>query len=93
MRILQERLTALMAVLFLALALTQAESPAAIIASVAVVALVAVMAGLVVGSRELTVGSRARAHRDALTAQPAPAHPSTAGRPRTRAPSTGILAA
>ena len=91
MRILQERLVAIAAVLFLVLALT--TEPAAIAASVAAVLIVAMVAALVTGSRELTVGSRAHAHRDALTTQPSPAHPSTAGRPRTRAPSMAVTAA
>ena len=91
MRILQERLVAVAAVLFLVLALT--TEPAAIAASVAAVLIVAMVAALVTGSRELTVGSRAHAHRDALTTQPSPAHPSTAGRPRTRAPSMAVTAA
>ena len=91
MRILQERLVAVAAVLFLELALT--TEPAAIAASVAAVLIVAMVAALVTGSRELTVGSRAHAHRDALTTQPSPAHPSTAGRPRTRAPSMAVTAA
>ena len=91
MRILQERLIAVTAVLFLVLALT--TEPAAIAASVAALLIIAVVAALVTGSRELTVGSRARAHRDGLTTQPAPAHPSTAGRPRTRAPSMAVTAA
>ena len=94
MRSLLERLTALAAVLFLALAFTQAESPVAIIATVAAVVLItSAMAALVTGSREMTVGARAHAHREALSTLPAPAHPSTAGRPRTRAPSMAVSAA
>ena len=91
MRILQERLIALTAVLFLALALS--TQPTAVVASIAAVLIIAAVAALVTGSRELTVGSRAHAHRDALTTQPSPAHPSTAGRPRTRAPSMAVPAA
>lgn len=87
-----ERLAALTAVLFLALAVTQVTSPALIIASVATVILIAAMATLVTGSREMTVGARAHAHREALSTMPAPSHPSTAGRPRTRAPSTVVTA-
>ena len=86
-----------MAVLLLALALTPPASPTAVIASIATLVLVTAVAvrfgALVVGSREMTVGSRAHAHREALTALPAPAHPSTAGRPRTRAPSMVVPAA
>lgn len=90
MRILLERLTALSAVLFLALALT--TEPAAIVAAVATVVLITAAAALVVGAREMTVGARAHAHREAMTSLPAPAHPSTAGRPRTRAPSMAVPA-
>ena len=90
MGILLERAAALAAVLFLALALT--TEPAAIVAAIATVVLITAMAALVVGSREMTVGSRAHAHREAMTSLPAPAHPSTAGRPRTRAPSLVVPA-
>ncbi len=82
---------ALTAVLFLALALS--SEPTAVIAGVAAVLLItAAMAVLVTGSRELTVGARAHAHREAMSTLPAPAHPSTAGRPRTRAPSMAVPA-
>jgi len=91
-RTLLERLAALTAVLFLALALTQAGSPAMIIASVATVILISALAAVVTGAREMTVGARAHAHREALSTLPAPAHPSTAGRPRTRAPSRAVPA-
>lgn len=91
MRILQEHLVAVMAVLFLALAVS--TEPVAIVAGVAAILIAAAVAALVTGSREVTVGARAHAHRDALTTQPAPAHPSTAGRPRTRAPSMAVQAA
>jgi hypothetical protein len=83
-------MTALAAVLFLALALT--AEPSAIIASVAAVILVAAIATLVVGASAVTIGGRARAHREALSSQPAPSHPTTAGRPRTRAPSMVVPA-
>ena len=92
MRTLLERLAALTAVLFLALALTQAGSPALVFASVATVILMAALAAGVTGARELTVGARAHAHRESLSTLPAPAHPSTAGRPRTRAPSGTVPA-
>jgi hypothetical protein len=89
-RLLLERLTALAAVLFLVLALT--TEPSVLIVGIAAVVLVGVMASLVTGSRELTVGARAHAHREAMSTLPAPAHPSTAGRPRTRAPSMAVPA-
>jgi len=97
MRRTYERFAALLGVLFVALAVTQASSPTAIIAGIAtavLVAAIAVRAGaLVTGSREMTVGARAHAHRETMSAMPAPAHPSTAGRPRPRAPSAVFTAA
>lgn len=89
MRLILERLAALAAVLFLALALTQAQSAAMVLVAVLVVALTATV---VVGSRELVDG-RAFAQRQATLAQPSPSHPTTAGRPRTRAPSMAVAAA
>ena len=89
MRLITERLAALAAVLFLALALTQAQSAAMILVAVLVVAITATV---VVGSRELA-GGRAFAQRQARQAQPAPSHPTTAGRPRSRAPSLVVFAA
>jgi len=63
------------------------------IAAAAIAVIVAMrFAVLAVGSSELTIGSRARAHRQALGRMPAPQHPRTAGRPRTRAPALSITA-
>jgi hypothetical protein len=90
-RFLPKHLVAVLAVLFVTLALT--SEPAAVVASVAAMLILAAVAALVTGAREMTVGARAHAHRDALTTQPSPAHPSTAGRPRTRAPSLAVSAA
>ena len=57
----------------------------------AIAALVAVrFAVLAVRYRELAIGARARAHRQALGRMPAPQHPRTAGRPRPRAPALSI---
>lgn len=41
---------------------------------------------------EVTVGQRARAHREVLSEMAAPRHPSTAGRPMPRAPGIGVAA-
>lgn len=61
------------------------------IAAAAIAVIVAMrFAVLAVGSHELAIGSRARAHRQALGRMPAPQHPRTAGRPRTRAPARSI---
>ncbi|MEO8094637.1 MAG: hypothetical protein ABI632_06860 [Pseudolysinimonas sp.] len=93
MSILNSRLVALATVLFVALAVTQGSNPAALVASVAAVVLVsAVAAALVVGAREVTVGARARAHRQVLSEMPEPSHPATAGRPMTRAPAEAVAA-
>lgn len=61
------------------------------IAAAAIAVIVAMrFAVLAVGSHELAIGSRARAHLHALGRMPAPQHPRTAGRPRTRAPAQSI---
>lgn len=44
-------------------------------------------------SRQLTVGHRARAHREPVTSIIEPAHPLTAGRPLGRAPASAVPAA
>ena len=97
MRILHQRASVAFGVLFVALALSQTASAGMLLATVATVAvagiLVAHYASLVVGSRHQNVGRRADAHREALTSMPAPQHPATAGRPRTRAPSQSAVAA
>ena len=94
-----ERLTTPTVVLLaaLAFALAFATDPSTLLVATAAAALVSVvlvsvMASLVTGSRELTIGARAHAHREAMNSLPAPAHPSTAGRPRTRAPSMVVPA-
>ena len=84
----------IMTLLFLAVAVAQTGSPAALAAGIAAVAVAAAITMAVVPStREMTVGSRAHAHREALSVMPAPQHPATAGRPRTRAPSMAAFAA
>lgn len=97
MRTLHARLVMLTAVLLVALAVTQAGSPAIALAGVAAVVLTAALAvrfaGVVLGARQLTVGARARAHKEALGEMPEPRHPSTAGLPLTRAPSRVVIAA
>ena len=40
-----------------------------------------------------TIGSRARAHRESLAEQAQPSHPTTAGRPLSRAPGAAASAA
>jgi hypothetical protein len=97
MRALNERMVMVLTVLFVAFALAQGGPTSVLVASIAAVAITAVVAGrcaaIVLGSREMTVGARAHAHREALSVMSAPRHPSTAGRPRTRAPARSALAA
>lgn len=92
MRWLTERLVMLMTVTFLVLAVAQAADPstALLAGAVAVATAMLVLAqysALTIARQSLTVGGRAREHRESLTETPAPQHPDTAGRPRTRAPS------
>lgn len=97
MRALVERLVMLMTALFVVFAVAQGGSTSMLVAGVAVAILAGVLAvrsaTVVSGARTLTVGARARAHREALSSQPSPAHPLTQGRRRSRAPSRGIPAA
>ena len=97
MRALKERMVVLSTMLLVAFAIADGGPTTVLVASISLVTVAGVVAvryaALVVGSREMTVESRSHAHREALRAMPAPSHPSTAGRPRTRAPSQSILAA
>ncbi|MHC5795639.1 hypothetical protein ACVXZ4_05715 [Lacisediminihabitans sp. FW035] len=64
------------------------------IAAAAIAVIVAMrFAVLAVGCLELAIGCRARAHRQVLGRMPAPQHPRTSGRPRTRAPAQSITVA
>lgn len=91
MTALSTRIAAAAAVLFVVFALMQSTSAGAIVASVVALAVATAcavrIAGVVGVSREVTVGERAHAHRESMLGMPAPQHPDTAGRPRTRAPS------
>lgn len=88
MRSLHERLVMVMTLLFVALVAAQTGSATAVAISLAITAIVLIKhASVVIGQRELPVGSRAHAHREVLSEMTAPQHPDTAGRPRTRAPS------
>jgi len=73
------------------LSIAQAEPSTLVFAGIAALAVGAVLAAryaaVVIRSQEITVGDRAREHRQSLIGMPAPQHPDTAGRPRTRAPS------
>lgn len=97
MRALYGRIVVAMAMLFVAFALAQGGPTSLLVTSIAAVAIASIVAvrcaATVFGSREMVVGDRAHAHREALSVMPAPSHPCTAGRPRTRAPSQAAQAA
>jgi len=80
-----------MTVSLLVLSIAQAEPSSLVFAGIAALAVGAVLAAryaaVVIRSQEITVGDRAREHRQSLVGMPEPQHPDTAGRPRTRAPS------
>jgi disulfide bond formation protein DsbB len=87
-RIGYERLAVTVALVLVVLAASQGST--SISTSMLVVAAGVVLVGAVLSAavvvRELTVGSRARAHREAMSVMPEPRHPATAGLPQTRAP-------
>lgn len=94
MRILYEWLAVLAAVAIIALSISQGVPQSLVVAGLAAAVLMSALrrAAVVIGSLEVTVGARARAHREAMTGMPSPRHPSTAGLPLTRAPSQGLAA-
>ncbi len=96
MRWLFGRLALICASLLVLSVLASGPSTAAVVGLVAI-ALTAVIAveyaAAQLRARELGVGGRAREHRQVLSAVPAPSHPDTAGRTRSRAPSRLIPAA
>jgi hypothetical protein len=97
MRSIRERLAMVMTLAFLALAVSQAGSAGVVATAIAVIAvgmlLGARYAGVTIRSRELTIGERARQHRESMADVAAPRHPATPGRTRSRAPAEGLAAA
>ena len=89
------RLAALFGLALVVLVL--ADSATTLVAAIGVVALAAVLASryaaVSIRSHSLTVGSRARAHRESFSSTPEPSHPATPGRTRSRAPSQSLAAA
>src|SRR5690242_12203538 len=73
-------------------ATTASTAAVSVAASLLVLAIAMRIVSVTANARKVTVGSRAREHREVLTHLPAPAHPDTTGRTRSRAPSTGVLA-
>jgi hypothetical protein len=92
-----ERLMVIATVSFLALALAQGDASLVLVGGMATLVVVAVLsaryAAVSIRSHSLTVGARARAHRESLSSMPEPSHPDTAGRTRSRAPSRSLAAA
>jgi len=82
---------------FLVLVVGQSDPSGLLVVGLAAVVVAAALsaryAAVVVRTRELTVGSRSREHREVLSVTPEPQHPETAGRPRTRAPAQSPPAA
>lgn len=97
MRTLAARLTTLLGLALLVATLGGSGEPASIAAvlSLAAVAALAVAVVVVLAQRPLTgaVGGRARQHRQLLIGMPAPQHPATPGRTRSRAPGEVLPAA
>jgi len=96
MRAINDRLVLIASALFVAVAVSSgnAQVVALGVAAIAIATVLAAHAGTVVASPAvLAIGSRARDHRQLLTTQPAPSHPTTAGRPLGRAPTQSIAAA
>jgi hypothetical protein len=97
-----ERILDVLGVVFISAAATQTTSPSSIATVILVGAVAAMLVTALVAARstarrmrarDVTTGIRAWHHRRALSAQPAPQHPDTAGRPRSRAPSDSTRAA
>jgi len=85
----------LMTATFFVLMIAQSEPSAILVASAVALVVSVLLASRVTfapNARELRVGARARAHREVLGSLPAPQHPDTDGRPRSRAPSLVVSA-
>jgi len=95
MRMLHTRLVAFTAIALVVLALGQSQSATALVAGLATLAIATVILAQRTGALVLRVqlGTRAREHRQLVTATPSPAHPNTAGRTRSRAPGQSAPAA
>lgn len=96
MRAIHERLTLVASALFVAFAVSSGsvQLVALGVAAVAIATVLSSRAGTLAAAPALiSVGSRARDHRQQLSMQPAPSHPTTAGRPLGRAPARPIAAA
>jgi hypothetical protein len=96
-RLIAERVAAMLTVSFLVAVAAGPEPTSLLIAGVAALvvtaALAARYAACVSRALERAPGDRAPQHREQLVGLPEPQHPLTAGRPQTRAPSWGTAAA
>jgi hypothetical protein len=96
MRLLAMRVMALLGLALVA-ASVGVDQPAALAAVVSVASIAALVVAasvvLAVAPRVVTVGARARQHREGLVEVPAPRHPATPGRTRSRAPGGELSAA
>ena len=94
MRILSEPLASLATMIVVAIAVAQGQPSSMLVIGITALVLVAAVrsAAVIIGSLEIAVGSRARAHREVMIGMPEPQHPTTAGRPLARAPSPGFAA-
>lgn len=85
----------LMTASFFVLMLAQSEPSTVLLAgamALTVGLLLASRVSFAPSTREIRVGARAREHSELLRALPAPQHPDTDGRPRSRAPSQVVSA-
>jgi hypothetical protein len=96
-RWLMERFALVFAVPLLVLTVGSAQPSALAITALVAIALTAVIsvryAAVLLQAAEIRIGRRAREHREALTFAPAPRHPNTRGRTRSRAPSRPVAVA
>lgn len=90
-----QRLLVLFGVVLVTMVL--APDAQAMVMAGAALAIAAVLAArfsaVATGSREIRVGHRSRAHREAYSYLPEPSHPATPGRTRARAPGVVVPAA
>jgi hypothetical protein len=82
---------ALAGILLFVVALSNSSSEVLLVAAIAVAAIVVLTLAPTVGSGLVAAKSRAQHYLE--SGQPAPSHPSTAGRPMTRAPAQSIATA
>ena len=94
MRTLLERLVMVLTLVLLVASFSQAQTATALVAGLAALAIATVLVARRSGAVALRVqvGLRAREHRQLVAAQPAPSHPNTAGRTRSRAPGQSAAA-